>query len=80
MVPGNAAIDRPGRFTLAALVWPTLPGTGAQTILGGGGYRLGLDEAGRLTFDLDGWQLAAKCPLHPRRWYRILASSMRARR
>ena len=74
LVPGNAAIDRPGGFTLAALVWPTLPGTGAQTILGGGGYHLGLDEAGRLTFDLDGWQLAAKCPLHPRRWYCILAS------
>ena len=74
LVPGDAALDRPGRFTLAALVWPTLPGTGEQTILGGGGYRLGLDADGRLTLHLDGWQLAAKHPLHPRRWYRILAS------
>ena len=74
LVPGDAALDRPGRFTLAALVWPTLPGTGEQTILGGGGYRLGLDADGRLTLHLDGWQLAAEHPLHPRRWYRILAS------
>ena len=52
LVPGDAALDRPGRFTLAALVWPTLPGTGEQTILGGGGYRLGLDADGRLTLHL----------------------------
>ena len=36
-----------------------------QTILGGGGYRLALDADGRLTLHLDGWQLAAKRPLHP---------------
>ena len=27
-----------------------------------------------LTLHLDGWQLAGQAPLHPRRWYRILAS------
>lgn len=73
-------------FTLAALVWPTLPGVGEQTILArwlgsaaeGEGYALVLDETGRLCLRLGAggrhWRLATVRPLDERRWYRIMAS------
>src|SRR5262249_7886984 len=49
---------------------------------GGAGYALGLDAAGCAVLHLgrdgagpgDSWQLAARRPLQPRRWYRLLAS------
>lgn len=72
-VPASPALDLRGPVTFAALIWPTLPGTGAQTILAAAGCRLGLDEAGRLGLELGGGRLGAERPLHPRRWYRILA-------
>jgi N,N-dimethylformamidase len=80
-VPPSPALDRVGSFTLAALVWPTLPGIGEQTILGrwgsatsGEGYALGLDGAGRPCLRIGAWRLAAARPLQARRWYRVLAS------
>ena len=73
-------------FTLAALIWPTLPGTGEQTILGrwlgtadgGEGYALALDASGRLCLRLGSsgrhWRLTAERAVDERRWYRIIAS------
>jgi len=90
VVPCGRALDRLASFTLAALVWPTLTGAGAQTLMGrwqgeigeGIGYALGLDAAGCpvLRIGREGrrksslWQLAALLPLTERRWYRIMAS------
>jgi N,N-dimethylformamidase len=85
VVPYHSAFDELQSFTLAAFIWPTLPGTGLQTIMArwcgpidaGCGYALVLDEAGRPQFLLGNghsWQLVGSTPLHARRWYRILAS------
>ena len=86
VVPYDAALDGLESFTLAALVWPTLPGTGSQTIMGrwlghigaGCGYALGLDDIGAPVFSLglagSTWQLVGSTPLDARRWYRLLAS------
>lgn len=73
------------QVTLAAWVWPTLPGRVSQTILGTwdgsgpGGCRLFLNEAGALAFqagDGNGKVVAADTglPLTPRQWYRVSAS------
>jgi N,N-dimethylformamidase len=86
VVPYKATLDELQSFTLALLIWPTLPGTGSQTIMGrwlgpigaGSGYSLGLDENGAPVFSLGNagrsWQLVGSAPLDPRRWYRLLAS------
>ena len=85
-VPYDAVMDELQSFTLAALVWPTLPGAGLQTIMGrwcgpvdvGCGYALALDETGRPQFSLgnagQSSRLVGSIPLHARRWYRLLAS------
>ena len=90
VVPCGRALDGLRSFALAAFIWPTLPGVGAQTIMGrwrgarggGAGYALGLDAAGCAVLHLgrdgagpgDSWQLTARRPLQARRWYRLLAS------
>jgi N,N-dimethylformamidase len=90
VIPCGRALDGLKAFTMACLVWPTLPGSGTQTVMArwqggigeGCGYALGLDADGRLVLNLgqDGgrkaarWQLTAARPLQPRRWYRLLAS------
>ena len=62
------------RGALPAAGLANASGTGAQTILGGGGYRLALDAGGRLAFHLDGWQLARQAPAPSAPLYRIRAS------
>jgi N,N-dimethylformamidase len=86
VVPPSTALDKVRSFTLAALIWPTLPGTGEQTIMGrwqtapsgGIGYVLGLDPSGRpsLRIGKEGqvWELVARRSLRARRWYRLMAS------
>jgi N,N-dimethylformamidase len=85
-VPSDPVLDELQSFTLAALVWPTLPGTGSQTIMGrwcgpidaGCGYVMLLNETGRPQFSLGNaghsWQLTGSTPLDARCWYRLVAS------
>ena len=65
-----------------AYVWPTLPGRGSQTVLSredpesGTGFRLFLDEAGALAFELSAAGagpvvLSTERPLIAERWYLI---------
>ncbi len=88
LFPGSCAVvaDLPAlsgfrSFTVGAFVWPTLPGDGAQTILGrwveetGEGWRLGLDEAGRPEFVVGcggrQWRAVAERSLLAREWILI---------
>lgn len=70
--------------TLAAYVWPTIPGGHEQTILAcqdasdGGGMRLYLDKAGALSFEAgngSGMRIAATTGvlMSARHWYRVSA-------
>ena len=63
-------------FTAGALIWPTRPGTGPQTVLarwsGESGWRLGLDAFGRPEFVIATagriWRVAAAQPVLGREW------------
>jgi N,N-dimethylformamidase len=79
------AIANLTEVTLAAWIWPTLPGMREQTILGSwdadrqSGFRLFLDQSGALAFQAGNGkgqmvQATTGTPLKPRRWYRISAS------
>jgi N,N-dimethylformamidase len=72
-----------GALAFHAFMFPTLPGSGRQTIMGrwsiseGRGHSVGIDEAGRLALWLgDGTRvesLTADRPLMPRIWYLMAA-------
>lgn len=82
-----ARIDDPPSFDtgtsigLQLLIWPTLPGTGEQTLLcqentrTGAGFRLYIDEAGSLAFTVSGpgesLGIVADAVLVRERWYRV---------
>ena len=86
--PGSRIrIDEPDRlsgmqrFSVAALIWPTLPGRGPQTVMShwdsaaGRGWRLELDEAGQLALQVGGVRTAASdTPMTYRLWYLVQAS------
>jgi N,N-dimethylformamidase len=80
MVPRHELIAGPRSFSVAALVWPTLPGDGRQAIIGtwsdstGAGFGLLLNEAGEAEFRLGATQLGSGETLLPRKWYFIAAS------
>ena len=88
LYPGSRIrIDEPDklsgmkRFSVAALIWPTLPGRGPQTIMShwdsaaGRGWRLELDETGQLALQVGGVRTAASdTPMTYRRWYLVQAS------
>lgn len=73
-------------FTLAALIFPTLPGEREETVAGrwhgdaegGSGFALVLDAQGHPALRLGAggrvWRLAHAEAVTPRRWYRVLAS------
>ncbi|MFO1058248.1 MAG: DUF6605 domain-containing protein [Dongiaceae bacterium] len=84
-VPAAPLLDLPAAGSLQAMVWPTLPGSGRQTLLGafseaaGAGYALLLDAAGCLALRLgDGAggdaEISTGVPLLAREWYRVFAS------
>ena len=85
-VPPSPAFATLSSFSLACLIWPTLPGTGEQTIMGqwsgdaetGSGYALALDAMGKLCLRLGAegqvWRIIAPAFLCERRWYRLFAS------
>ncbi len=68
------------RFTVAALVWPTLPGRRDQTILShrddasAQGWQLGLDAEGALALEIGGCgKVSSGVPLLYRHWYLVTA-------
>jgi N,N-dimethylformamidase len=83
-VPPHPLLNSLTDFTLQALVWPTVPGRGAQTLLGRwdedrrAGYALIVDETGALALRLgDGdWiqEISTEAPLDSRAWYVVSAS------
>ena len=86
--PGSyVRIDEPERlhglrrFSVAALVWPTVPGRSAQTILSHWdcaakrGWRLELNEAGELALQVgEGVSVVCGAPMTSRWWYVVQAS------
>ncbi len=83
LVPDDPALALES-FTIAAMVWPTRPGKGRQTVLarcgdGDGGFAIGLDEAGCLALHIDDGQggselLASGKPMLNRQWYLAAAA------
>ena len=75
----SSAFGTLGNFSMAALIWPTLPGHGRQAIMGrwnedrGQGYLLEIDEAGSLAVRLGNGGcvnvLSTGTPLLCRQWY-----------
>jgi N,N-dimethylformamidase len=84
VVPASPLLQSVTSFTLQALIWPTMPGRGAQTLLGRwdgtrqAGYALIIDETGALALQLgDGTTsefLSTGAPLDERAWYLASAS------
>ncbi len=68
-----------GDVTLAATVWPTLPGDGEQVILSTGGFELYLDAAGALAARAGGAKVSTGKPLLVRQWCRVRLSFDAAR-
>ena len=71
--PGSYAIvaDGPavaGNVTLAATIWPTLPGDGEQAILAAGGFELLLDAGGALAGRAGGAYVSTGKRLLARQW------------
>ena len=72
-------------FSAQALVWPTLPGKGSQTILSqemaesGMGFRMFLNSEGALSFSISGGEnknieISTGTPLFSERWYLVSGS------
>jgi N,N-dimethylformamidase len=82
LVPASPLLDSVTSFALDALIWPTTPGRGMQTLLARwaekAGYALIIDEGGALTLWLgDGDKhevFSTGVPLDARAWYRVSAS------
>jgi N,N-dimethylformamidase beta subunit-like, C-terminal len=85
LVPASPRLDAPAGFTLQALVWPTLPGEGEQSLLGRwsaqaqAGFVMLLDGEGGLALRLgDGQGMVETVhtgrPLRSRHWYLVAAS------
>lgn len=73
-VGSHAIVDRLpplGALTLSFLVWPTLPGRFAQTLVHLGGLRLYLDDAGAVALSVDGETISTGRPLRQCWWYRV---------
>jgi N,N-dimethylformamidase len=82
-VPPSPALQALSSFTLEALIWPTTPGRGTQTLLGRwdeagqAGYALILDATGAVALRLgDGISetFSTAAPLDTRTWYLVSAS------
>jgi N,N-dimethylformamidase len=63
-----------GAVAFSVLVWPSLPGTGAQTLMALGPVRLILDEAGAAALAAGDKTLSTGQTLRPRWWHRVTAS------
>jgi N,N-dimethylformamidase len=80
VVPPSSKLASMKGFTLQAMVWPTTPGRGQQTIMGtwsagsSKGFALELDEQGALALRLDSQCFSTGQPLLAREWYLAAAS------
>ncbi len=78
-VPNPTALDHLVNFTLSAVIWPTRPGAGRQSVMSRGdgegkvGFDLSIDAEGA-TIETGGQRLSVGKGLVGRRWYRIWAS------
>ena len=61
-------------MTLSAVIWPTTPGKGVQTILAAGNMCLGIAADGSAEAALGDEAVSAGEPLHTRQWYAVRAS------
>ena len=71
--PGSYAIIETGPtvegdLTIAATIWPTLPGDGEQVIFSAGGFELFLDTDGALAGRVGGISVSTGKPLLSRQW------------
>ena len=84
-VPDDLAFQDLPSFTVAAYIWPTMPGTDRQTVIAKGdpaagpGFALELDDKGGLAFllrDTDNKAVAVATgkPLISRQWYLVAAT------
>jgi N,N-dimethylformamidase len=83
-VPPSPDFAPSAGWSLQAMIWPTLPGAGPQTLMGcwsepGAGYALVIDAGGCLALRLgDGAggveEISTAAPLLAREWYRVFAS------
>ncbi|MBM3548818.1 MAG: LamG domain-containing protein [Alphaproteobacteria bacterium] len=77
-IPAHPKLSRLTSCTLVASIWPTLPGSGEQAILGtvdgSGGLGLHLDKEGRLALVVGGQHFVLPRKLRPRRWSFVAAS------
>ena len=79
-IPANPKLSSLATCTLAAFVWPTLPGKGEQAILGttdanaAGGIGLHIDGEGRLALAIGDKRFALPRKLRPKRWSFVAAS------
>ncbi len=80
MVPRHPLIGALRSFSIAALVWPTLPGDGRQAIAGTwsessrAGFGLMLNDAGEVELRLGSTVLRSGQKLLTRKWYFVAAS------
>ena len=56
---------------LSLLVWPTLPGRGAQALISLDRLRLELDDRGAAALTIDDETISTGLPLRPKAWYRV---------
>src|SRR5258705_13175435 len=83
-VPPSPDLAPSAGWSLQAMIWPTLPAAGPQTLMGcwsesGAGYALVIDAGGCLALRLgDGTggveEISTAAPLLAREWYRVFAS------
>ena len=81
--PGSYAIVETGPsvegdVTLAAMIWPTLPGDGEQVILSAGGFELLLDVDGALAARVGDILVSTGKPVLSRQWYSVRLSFIEA--
>ena len=83
LVPDHPALSRLESFTIAAMIWPTRPGHGAQAVVAKGregvGLFMGLDAQGCLSLMLEDGKggsqaLASGKPMLNRHWYLVAAT------
>lgn len=80
LAEGAAAIALPRAFAAEALIWPTLPTDGPQTVLSrrdaktGAGFALVMTPKG-MTLEVGTASVSVGKPLRARTWYRVWASA-----
>jgi N,N-dimethylformamidase len=80
VIEGAATLKLPASLALEALIWPTLPGDPAQTVVSrrdpatGVGFALVLTPEGMM-LEIGGAKISTGRPLRPHTWYRVWASA-----